>query len=202
MAKAKAPAKTDAERLLKQRQAVAKEFGIEDTADWRVRRLALLQAQHAAAEDMIADGRPVDINGLLSLDKAIEDLRASLKAEEPLDIKVHIVQGVTGIYKCTKCGHQNELKPGEYTPRKQPTPSVPLPPPPAAPTAAQPQAVYARPIDEAPKPAVEPDKPHVTHRKGVSASAFHSQVVNGVAAPLKKDQPSPYAIRKTSPMSR
>jgi hypothetical protein len=46
---------------------------------------------------MIADGRPVDINGLLSLDKAIEDLRASLRAEEPLDIKVHIVQGVTGI---------------------------------------------------------------------------------------------------------
>ena len=51
----------------------------------------------------------------------LEDLRASLKAEEPLDIKVHIVQGVTGIYKCTKCGHQNELKPGEYTPSKQPT---------------------------------------------------------------------------------
>jgi hypothetical protein len=191
-----------AERLLRQREAVAKEFGIADIDDWRVRRLALLQAAHAAAEDQMANRGVVHIAPLLALDQAIADIRHALKAQEPLDISIHIVEGAIGVYNCQKCGHRNELKPGEYTPRKQPTPSVPLPPPPAAPTAAQPQAVYARPIDEAPKPAVEPDKPHVTHRKGVSASAFHSQVVNGVAAPLKKDQPSPYAIRKTSPMSR
>jgi hypothetical protein len=40
----------------------------------------------------------------------------------------------------------------------------------------------------------------IEYRERVSASRFHSQVVNGVAPPLKKDQPDIYAIRKISPM--
>lgn len=43
-----------AERLLRQREAVAKEFDIADINDWRVRRLALLMAAYAAYEDQMA----------------------------------------------------------------------------------------------------------------------------------------------------
>ena len=178
MAKA---AKTDSrfgEKLLKHRQAIAAEFGIEDISDWRVRRLALLEAQFASAEDQIAAGRSVDTGPLLALDSAIQDIRQQLKADEPLNITVHFVSGVTGIFNCTKCGHRNEIE--DY---KRPAPP-PAPPP------TPPEAVYARPIDEVEKPAsapVKPDKasPPVTHRPGVSASAFHSQIINGHCAAEK-----------------
>ena len=190
---AKAP-KSDGrygERLLAQRKAVAAEFDIADISDWRVRRLALLQAQHAAAEDMIADGRAVDINGLLSLDKAIEDLRATLKASEGIEIDLQILKRVVGVFKCCKCGERNEIL---DCVKPEPPPALPAP-------AAQPPApVFAKPAAE---PAKDKDKssPVVTHREGVSASKFHSAVINGVAPPLKKDQPPLYPIRSVSPMS-
>jgi hypothetical protein len=43
----------------------------------------------------------VDIAPLLALDQAIADIRQALKADEPLDIKVTNVTGVTGI--CPQC---------------------------------------------------------------------------------------------------
>ena len=162
---AKAP-KTDArysERLLAQRKAVAAEFGIEDIADWRVRRLALLQAQHASAEDMIADGRQVDIRGLLDLDKAIEDLRQTLKAQEPITIDVNIIG------RCPDCNAEYERKKLVLPPALPPAPPAVQATPTAfarpidideASAAAEP--VFARPIvDEAPKPkpAVKPAPP-------------------------------------------
>jgi hypothetical protein len=114
-----------AERLLKLRQAVAKEYGIGDTGDWRVRRLALMLSMHAAAEDQSAGGDPVDVGNLLALDKAIEDVRQSLKVAEPLDISVRVVQRVTGI--CPLC--KGEVK--DYTPPPKP----PAPPPTVEPEA-------------------------------------------------------------------
>ena len=66
-----------AERLLQQRKAVAAEFNIDDIHDWRVKRLALLQAAHASAEDRMASGGTVDIAPLLALDQAIADVRAA-----------------------------------------------------------------------------------------------------------------------------
>jgi hypothetical protein len=48
-----------AERLLKAREAAAAEFKL-DIDDWRTRRLAMLQAVYAQAEDMLANGRSVD----------------------------------------------------------------------------------------------------------------------------------------------
>src|SRR5215471_3359820 len=171
-----------AERLLRQREAVAKEFGIEDINDWRVKRLALLMAAHAAYEDRMATSGAVDIAPLLALDETIQVVRQQLRAEEP-NISVHIVEGVTGIYCCTKCGHKNELKQGEYEPRKKQTP------PPAPPV-----AVNARPIDEAEaKPKPKPAPQHTNN----SVSAFHNQA----GAPLKRLQADVRAMRSVSPLS-
>jgi len=192
MAKAK---KTDShfgEKLLKHREAIAAEFNIADISDWRVRRLALHEAQFASLEDLFAAGRPVDTGQLLQLDQSIQDIRQPLKANEPIEAHLKILRRVVGVFTCQHCHQRNEIE--DYK----------RPDPPPAPT---PQAVYARPVDEAQKPASEPakpaeepGKPHVTHRAGVSASRFHSQVINGVAAPLKKDEPSPYVVRKVSPL--
>ena len=176
-----------AERLKRQRQAVAEEFGIADIGDWRVKRLALLQAAHASAEDRMAAGGMVDIAPLLALDSAIQDIRQALKADEPCNITVQYVQSIVGI--CPEC----KARIPDY--RRPDPPPVPPPTPPApAPIAA---------VEKPASAAVKPDKasPQVT-RVGVSASAFHSQVVNGVAAPLKKDQSDIYAIRSISPMSK
>jgi hypothetical protein len=108
-----------AERLLRQREAVAKEFGL-DISDWRVRQLALLEARLAAAEDQAANSVLIDIGQLLALTQAIADMRQALKASEHVDITVHYVSAVTGIFNCTKCGHRNEI--ADYKP--------PAPPPP------------------------------------------------------------------------
>src|SRR5215469_15895057 len=114
-----------AERLLRQREAVAKEFNL-DIGDWRVRQLALLQARHAAAEDQTANGVMVDIGQLLSLNQAITDTRQVLKNSEPIDISVHIVKGLTGI--CPLCkGHVENYEPPALPPAPPPTPPAPAP---------------------------------------------------------------------------
>jgi hypothetical protein len=181
MAKASKPDNSRyAERLLAQRKAVAAEFGIEDASDWRVRRLALLQALFASAEDQIADGRQVDITKVMDLDRAIQELRTSLRANEPIDIQIHVVKGITGI--CPKCQARIE----DY---KAPEP---LPPPPALSA----PAPFLRPIDEAEKPAAaEPAVKPAPHTNG-SVSAFHNQA----GVPLKRLQASPYRVRKVSPL--
>jgi hypothetical protein len=164
-----------AERLYKQRLAVAEEFKL-DFDDWRVRQLALLQARHAAAEDQTINGVLIDIGDLLALNQAIADMRQTLNAAEPCNISVHFVKGLTGI--CPKCkAHIPDYKP--------PTPPAP---PPTPPVPAPVTEVFARPLpEESASTAVKPDKasPQVTHRVGVSASAFHSQI----STPLKRLQP-------------
>jgi len=206
MPKKPTPDRRHGERLLKERQAIAKEFGIADASDWRLRRLALYRSQLAAAEDMHADGRPLDIGDLLALGNAIDVLTAALRADEPIEAHLKILSRHVGVCKCGKCGAVNTeydcIKCGErndIAERKEPEP-LPAPPP------EPPVAVFARPIDETERPADEPataakpDGPQVTYRSGVSVSKFHSAVVNGVSAPLKSEQPSPYQIRKISPM--
>ena len=184
MAKAAKSDDRHAERLLRQRKAIAAEFNIEDISDWRVRRLALLEATFAGAEDRMAAGMAVDIGPLLQLDSAIQDIRQALKASEGIDFHVTYISRLV----CRKC---REEMPDEPEPEPLPPPALPAPEPIAA-------------VEKPASAAVKPDKasPQVTHRVGVSASAFHSQVVNGAAAPLKKDQSDIYAIRSISPMSK
>jgi hypothetical protein len=180
-----------AERVYKQRQAVAKEFKL-DFDDWRVKRLALLMSVHAAAEDQIANGKLVDVSALLSLDKAIEDIRQSIKATEPLSISVPFVQGVTGVYKCSKCGHKNELEDGTYTPRKTG---------PRAPTTID---AKAEPVAETkPEPAKAlpaPPAPPKPVELSPAWQAFNRQQGYGTSArdggPIKGP-----AMRNVSPMS-
>jgi hypothetical protein len=131
-----------AERLLKAREAAAAEFKL-DIDDWRTRRLAMLQAVYAQAEDMLANGRSVDISGLLSLDKAIQEVRESIKKTEPMSVNVTFTEGVRGIYKCKHCGQENELKEGEYTPPSKPP--APLPSQSCASEADKPNAALSTP---------------------------------------------------------
>jgi hypothetical protein len=135
-----------AERLLRLRADIAAEYSL-DASNWQVKRLALLMSVHSQSEDMIANGRSVDVSALLALDKAIEEVRAALRAAEPVQVNVHFVEGVTGVATVTcpcGCGHtwRHEFAPGTYTAvetgrRAPPEPAVVekvvLPAPPPAP---------------------------------------------------------------------
>jgi hypothetical protein len=130
-----------AERLLQLREAIAAEYSIPDS-DWRIRQLALLMAAQSDAESKLAAGGTIDINQLLAQGDAQKALRADLKISEPTNIRVHVVEGVVGVYNCQHCGQQNRLGEGTYTPPKRPEPApapepLPLPvvakPAPAAP---------------------------------------------------------------------
>ena len=112
-----------AELLLALRRSVSQEYGLSDD-DWRVKRLGLLLAQHAAIEDRCAAGNPIDVGDLLALDEAIESIRSALKVAEPLDIAVRVVENIVGI--CPKC--RAEI-PNYVAPPKPPAP----PPIPEAP---------------------------------------------------------------------
>src|SRR5262249_48000817 len=121
-----------AERLYKQREAVAKEFNL-DIGDWRVRQLALLQARHAAAEDEMINGVSIDIGQLLALNQAIADMRGVLKVAEGGTINVHICEAARGIFNCQFCGKETPIEDYEA-------------PPPPAPPPVLPQYPYLRPI--------------------------------------------------------
>lgn len=198
MAKTKAPDDRHAERLRSQRKALAAEYGLP-IDDHRIRRLALLEAAHQAAEDQLADGRAVDIGDVLALDKAIADQRAALKAQEPITIDVNIIG------RCPDCGAEYERKKLALPPALPPAPPAIEATPTAfarpidideAPTARA-EPVFARPIDEAPKPkpAVKPAPPPHSNS---SVSSFHNQA----GVPLKRLQPGIHDTVNVSPMSK
>jgi len=162
---------------------------------WDVERLATMTVMLKVARHKWSQGQSSGAAGdMLTLMSEISAMRSKAGLGGPREIEVSFLRRVVGVFKCCKCGERNEI------------PDYQRPEPPPAPPALPP---FQRPIDEAeanPKPASEPVKPDeaapvVTYRSGVSVSKFHSAVVNGVAAPLKRDQPSPYPIRKTSPLS-
>jgi len=176
-----------AERLLRAREAVASEYKL-DINDWQVRRLALLMSVFSHTEDQAANGRTVDIGALLALDKSIQDVRETIKKTEPITVNIKFVPGKhIACPKCehefdpttkepakplvlrTRCPHCN--KPSEVSPFESSNPDITVP---QAPPAAN-------------------VVPLVSHRPGVSASSFHSQVMNGrEVPPLKREQPSHY----------
>jgi hypothetical protein len=146
-----------AERLLRLRQSVAEEYGI-DVNDWRVRRLALFLSLHADAEDRNATGKTVDIGDLLELDRAIEEIRQSLKAAEPTNITVRIAEGLVGI--CPRC--KAEIP--DYTPPPKP----PAPPP----TKPEPPPVVVKPPAPAPAAPARPTRERRVAASGVSPLSF------------------------------
>ena len=148
-----------AERLWRLREAVAGEYNIADTDDWRVRRLALLMAAHADAEDQSACGDPIDIGHLLQLGEAIEAIRSSLKLAEPLDIRVRVAERVVGL--CPLCKGTVE----DYTP----PPPKPVPTPVAKPEA--PPVVAKAP---APAPAAHTRRVVPLTASAVSPLSFSS----------------------------
>jgi hypothetical protein len=171
-----------AERILRLRQSVAKEYGI-DADDWRARRLALLLSLHAAAEDQSATGDPVDIGNLLALDKAIEDVRSSLRLAEPCNIAVHVVERLRGI--CPLCRGVVE----DYTPPPKPVPA-PLVEPEAPPVVAK----------APPAPPAHSRRPAPVVASAVSPLSFGGgfDPVRHNDSPLLSWGPHPYIRKDTS----
>ena len=147
-----------AERLLALRRSVSQEYGLSDD-DWRVKRLGLLLAQHAAIEDRCAAGNPIDVGDLLALDEAIESIRSALKVAEPLDICVRVAERVVGL--CPLCKGTVE----DYTP----PPPKPVPTPVAKPEA--PPVVAKAP---APAPAAHTRRVVPLTASAVSPLSFSS----------------------------
>jgi hypothetical protein len=177
---------------------------------WDVERLATLQVMLKAARHKWENGQSSGAaSDMVTLMEEITKLRtAAGLASGPREIEVTYVRAVTGIYKCKHCGEENELEDGKYTPAPPPRvvdmPSDSVARATATTPAAPENTRVSGPENGAVAPSESkpaPDAPKVTHRDGVSASPFHSQVINGrEVAPLKKYQPSPYTIRKISPM--
>ena len=79
----------------------------------KVTLLAGLKLEHTRQLELLVGGERINPNELLAVSEAIEKLTPALP---PAQIKVEIVDGVVGIYKCQHCGKQNHLEPGTYTP--------------------------------------------------------------------------------------
>jgi hypothetical protein len=180
----------------------AKELALPK-GDFRCERLATLTIQLKVLRSQWADGKLPNSSDMLALMDAIGELRKEAAAEKRHDFTVQFVEGFVGVcdIECKFCGKVGKYevsdKPFERaTPSATPAPAVKtLPEPPDAITGqAAPEPSPAEPKPAAPDIVVE-------YREGLSASAFRSQVVNGVAPPLKRLQPDPYAVRSVSPLS-
>jgi hypothetical protein len=180
-----------AERLLKAREAVAAEYKL-DISDWRTRRLALLMAAFARAEDQLAANKSAHIGDLLALDKAIQDIRETLQKSEGIAVTVRIVNPAA--VECPECKHTFDPKGGAPVRPAQPFRFK-------CKCGAQTEFNASGPFTDGGNPGVpveapapKPDEkvvPLVTHRPGVSASSFHSAVLNNrEIPPLKKEQPA------------
>ena len=97
----------DAQRLLDAREAASKELKLPVT-DWRVRRYALLMNAHDTLTARLATGGEVNIDALLKLDNAMQEIRSSLPPEG-IKVDVVFVSGVRGIFNCQHCGQRNEV---------------------------------------------------------------------------------------------
>jgi hypothetical protein len=137
---------------------------------------------------MIANGRPVDVSNLLALDKAIEELRETIRKAEPIQVSVLFVEGSE--IECPSCAHRfnpHTLKPVERQPFRF-----------RCKCGASSEISTTGPFTDggdpgkpiaAPEPAATPNG--VTYREGVSGSAFHAAVLrNNEIPPLKKEQPA------------
>ena len=145
----------DAQRLIDAREAASKELNLPVT-DWRVRRYALLMNAHdnLTARLLASAGEGFDVDALLKLDNAMQEIRATLPPEQ-IKVAVKFVEGISGV--CPKC--RAEIPEGEYTPR---------PPAPRAIDAEAVETVEGVKALPAPKtkpvPALSPEQARAKHR--------------------------------------
>jgi len=80
---------------------------------WDVERLATLQVMLKAARHKWENGQSSSAaSDMVTLMEEITKLRAAAGlASGPREMEITFVEGVTGVYKCTECGHENRLAP-------------------------------------------------------------------------------------------
>ena len=132
---------------------------------------------------------------MIELMAEIERLRkAAGMLNTPRDIEVGFVHRFHGVVTCHECGAKIEVSDQPFS--RSPTPQTPASDhakPDAGPSVDPTVADATAPASDAPPANVVPLSPKVTYRDGISASAFHSQVINGrEATPLKRDQSDHY----------
>jgi hypothetical protein len=115
------PTTPGAQALADARKQAAKELRLPAT-DPRVHQLAALIVAHNAIQVRIAAGAEFSVSELMQLDGALQEARRKFR---PLELKVdlQIAEGVVGVYRCQKCGHENHIN--DYTPQPEPAPSRP-----------------------------------------------------------------------------
>jgi hypothetical protein len=149
-----------------------------------------LMRKNILARLLRSDALRTDPDDLLKIDAALKQHQPERGA---LQISTRFVEGVVGRYKCTKCGEENRLEAGTYTPAERPKPfqfrcecgrGTEISTDGPFTDGSDP----GKPI-AAPEPAATPNG--VTYREGVSGSAFHAAVLrNNEIPPLKKEQPA------------
>jgi hypothetical protein len=145
------------------------------------RHVGALRLMRENIQARLLRGERVDPDDLLKIDVA---LKPYLPKHDGLQISVNFVEGVQGIYICKCCGEKNRLEAGSYTPA---TPKAPA----AEPLTADAPCEPANPSLATDLPNVTPPNPQpaadlkvvplpvASHRENVSASRFHSQIING-----------------------
>jgi hypothetical protein len=168
----------EAKALLAARRSAAKELALPVT-DWRVRRFGLLMAAHDALTARAAAGEHYKIEDLLRLDSAMQEIRGSIPNEHT--IKIEYAEGVCGIYRCSKCGTQNRLAEGEYTPiSSDKTTQDTLPAVRQPPTTEGHQATISRAVGHVQK-GTEQRPYHQTHAKDSRPNAAPSLADGGAS---------------------
>jgi hypothetical protein len=179
----KKPTQAGAARLKAARKAAAKELKLPPT-DWRALRFALLALEHEKLQAIAASDGNVDIDRLLRLEAAMQEIRAGLPAEIP-KVTIEIIGGgddahchVPGCHGaivqiCACCNRT----PGEdpQRPAKHRLTLASLPE--AAPT----EPTNLTLVGSTPAPP-----PPISQPRGVSASGFHDQIVGNEVAPIKR----------------
>ena len=117
-----------AERLHRARKVAAKELK-RPVTDWRCKRYALLMCAHDNTTARLAAGADINVDALLRLDTAMQEIRSSVPPE-PITVRLDVVNPTT--CKCPKCAHVFDPESPERTVMLEPPPD-PEPPPPAPP---------------------------------------------------------------------
>jgi hypothetical protein len=182
MAKAKQPA----DRLRRIEKEVCADLDCKPD-DELCRHVTTLRLMRENMQAKLVLGERVDPDDLLAVDAA---LKQYLPQGKPATINVQVVQKLRG--RCASCGAMNEV------PEDQIRAVVKAEPESAETLTSGHASPIAEPSTDAPAPApAPPPVPVSVQRVGVSASKFHSQLLNGhEVAPIKRN-----ASRLISPLS-
>jgi hypothetical protein len=145
---------------------------------WDVERLATMQVMLKVARHKWSQGQaPKDAADMLVLMDAITGMRKSAGLQGPRAVDIRFVEGYRGIADVV-CPHCHKVsrqefsdRPFESRPDATPTPKT------MGDALIEPAGLSSG--DQAPASAPANVVTMVTYREGVSASSFHSQVVNG-----------------------